>query len=130
MSSSRTSLVRQFVAATVAAGALSGVLAACSDIYYDRRDTISLGADDAVATNRVTQMVDPWPRYSADNNIAFNGERLQGAIERYRRHEVIQPRPESTSNLSQQQLSTQTERVPAAPPAPTGAPAAPIKGGP
>jgi hypothetical protein len=123
----RTNIVRQFVAATLAAAALSAVLGACSDIYYDRRETISLGADDAVASNRVTHMADPWPKYSSDNNIAFNGERIQGGVERYRRHDVILPRPYSTSNMSQQQLTTITESLPSAAPTPTGAPAAPVK---
>ena len=56
--------------------ALAAVLAAlggCSE-YLDRRDTIALSGGDAVATNKVTQMVDPWPRASADRNIAFNGD--------------------------------------------------------
>ena len=59
--------------------------------YLDRRDTISLHAGDAVATNKVTQMVDPWPAHSADNNIAFNGDRMQKAVERYRHNKVIAP---------------------------------------
>ena len=32
-----------------------------------------------IATDRVTQMVDPWPRTVANRNIAFNGERDAGA---------------------------------------------------
>ena len=59
--------------------------------YLDRRDTISLHAGDAVATNKVTQMVDPWPAHSANNNIAFNGDRMQKAIERYRHNKVTSP---------------------------------------
>jgi hypothetical protein len=59
--------------------------------YLDRRDTISLHAGDAVATNKVTQMVDPWPAHSANNNIAFNGDRMQKAIERYRNNNVVTP---------------------------------------
>ena len=35
-------------------------LGGCSE-YLDRRDTIALAGGDAVMTNRVTQMVDPWP---------------------------------------------------------------------
>ena len=58
---------------TLALAALLAALAGCSE-YLDRRDTISLGGGDAVATDKVTQMVDPWPRASADNNIAFNGD--------------------------------------------------------
>ena len=42
-------------------------VAGCSDMYYDRRETISLGAGDAVATNKVTHMIDPWPRHSMNN---------------------------------------------------------------
>ena len=30
------------------------------------------------------QTVDPWPRYSNNNNLAFNGERMQRAVECYR----------------------------------------------
>jgi hypothetical protein len=59
--------------------------------YLDRRDTISLHAGDAVATNKVTQMYDPWPPHSADNNIVFNGQRMQTAVERYRHNKVITP---------------------------------------
>jgi hypothetical protein len=73
-------------------------------------------------------MVDPWPRYSSNNNIAFNGERIQGAVERYRTHRIIQPRPESTSNLTQQQIGVLVEAIPVGPAAPPGAPAAPVKG--
>ena len=59
--------------------------------YLDRRDTISLHAGDAIAANKVTQMVDPWPAHSANNNIAFNGDRMQKAIERYRNNKVTAP---------------------------------------
>ena len=82
--------------------ALGATLGGCSDIYFDRRETIALGADDHIAANRVAQMVDPWPRYVGDKNIAFNGQRMQGAVERYRRHEVIRPVPLTTNTYSQQ----------------------------
>ena len=75
---------------TLALAALLAALAGCSE-YLDRRDTISLGGGDAVATNKVTQMVDPWPRASADKNIAFNGDKMESAIERYRTNRVIRP---------------------------------------
>ena len=73
------------------------VLAGCSDIYYDRRETISPSAGDAMASNRVTHMVDPWPRSSANRNIAFNGEVMQRAVERYRDGDAIQPVNTTTS---------------------------------
>ena len=47
--------------AHLALAGLLGTLAGCSE-YLDRRDTVALSAGDAVATNKVTQMVDPWPR--------------------------------------------------------------------
>jgi hypothetical protein len=76
------------IAAAVTLGAL---LAGCSDIYFDRRETVALGADDAVAANQVEQMVDPWPPYSNNNNLAFNGERMQRAVECYRVDRVTAP---------------------------------------
>jgi len=76
------------VAATVMLGAL---LAGCSDIYFDRREAIALGAGDAVAANQVEQMVDPWPPHSSNKNLTFNGERMQRAVECYRIDKVTQP---------------------------------------
>ena len=80
---------RRGVAAAVMLGAL---LAGCSsDIYFDRRDSIALGAGDAVAANQVEQMVDPWPPNSGNRNLTFNGERMQRAVECYRIDKVTQP---------------------------------------
>ena len=80
---------RLAVAATVMLGAL---LAGCSsDIYFERRDSIALGAGDAVAANQVEQMVDPWPPNSNNKNLTFNGERMQRAVECYRIDKVTQP---------------------------------------
>ena len=67
------------------------VLGGCSE-YLDRRDTIAKSGGNAVATNVVTHMVDPWPRASANRNIAFNGARIESAFERYRNNKVIAPR--------------------------------------
>ncbi|HET9714794.1 MAG TPA: hypothetical protein VFP60_01295 [Pseudolabrys sp.] len=70
--------------------------AGCSE-YFDRRDTIAVSGGNAVATNVVTHMVDPWPRESANRNIAFNGARMQSAFERYRTNRVIAPKGIDTS---------------------------------
>jgi hypothetical protein len=82
---------------------LSTLLGACSDIYFDRRETIALGAGDALESNKVQQMVDPWPRHSANKNIAFNGQRMQAAQERYRNNKVIPPVNATTSSVAYQQ---------------------------
>ncbi len=76
------------IAAAVMLGAL---LAGCSDVYFDRRETVSLGAGNAVAANEIEQMVDPWPPYSNNKNLTFNGERMQRAVECYRIDKVTQP---------------------------------------
>lgn len=82
--------------------ALSCALSGCSDIYFDRRETVVPSAGNAKAVNQVTMMVDPWPPYSANRNIAFNGERMQGAVERYRTRNTIRPMNPLTSDSGSQ----------------------------
>jgi hypothetical protein len=77
------------IVATAAAIWLGGCTQ--SDLYLDRRETVGLSAGDAIAGNQVTQVVDPWPAYSGDRNLAFNGQRMQSAVERYRTGKVTQP---------------------------------------
>jgi hypothetical protein len=88
------------VAAVLALGAMLG---ACSDVYTARRDTLSLAAGDDIATNKVTHMIDPWPPYSANRNIAFDGQRMQSAVERYRTNRVTPPVNITTSSANYQQ---------------------------
>jgi hypothetical protein len=85
---------------TLALGVLLVVLAGCSE-YLDRRETIAKSGGNAVATDVVTQMVDPWPRESANHNIAFNGAKMESAFERYRTNRVIAPRGIGTSSTYQ-----------------------------
>jgi hypothetical protein len=70
---------------------LAALLAGCSDLYLDRRDAIGVSAGDAVAANAIEQMRDPWPPNSGNTNIAFNGQKMQSAIERYRNNKVTPP---------------------------------------
>lgn len=123
--SSRSRTERSLLAAAVS---VTAALGGCSDIYYDRRETVALGADDHIASNRVAQMVDPWPVYVQDKNIAFNGQRMQGAVERYRRHEVIRPVPLTTNTYAlpapPAPVTTEHITVPPAPPPPSAAPVA------
>ena len=99
-------------------------LAGCSELYLDRRDTVSLGADDAIASNRVTHMVDPWPPHVANRNLAFNGERMQAASERYRHNRVTPPVNATTSSVAYQQAQQAAAATNAAQ---ATAPAAPVK---
>ena len=87
--------LRGAILVLAAATALGG----CTDMYLDRRDTVSFAAGDAVAVNKVTHMVDPWPPRAGDRNIAFDGERMQAAAERYRSDKVKAISGSSTSSV-------------------------------
>jgi len=93
----RTELTRR--ASLVAALAVSALSAACTDMYADRRDPVSFAAGDAVATNIAIQTVDPWPKAAGNRDIAYNGDRMQAAVERYRTGKVINPVGTSTSSV-------------------------------
>ncbi|HWK01055.1 MAG TPA: hypothetical protein VNR41_10155 [Xanthobacteraceae bacterium] len=90
-----------------------GMLAAgCSDLYYDRRDTIALSAGDAVATNIVAHTIDVWPIEAGDQRIVTNGQKAQGAVERYRTNKVTVPHGTGTSSLGYQQPSSSSQPAP------------------
>jgi len=94
-------LRRGEVTTRIGAGVLlAAMLAGCSDIYYDRRDTVSFAANDAVKTAIATQTIDPWPRASEDRTIRANGVVVQSAVERYRTCQVIPPKAESSSGTA------------------------------
>jgi hypothetical protein len=102
-SRSRTKPVRATLGVSMAAITLAGtMLAGCSDLYFDRRETIALGAEDHRDSNRVAQMVDPWPRDVGRRQIAFDGQKMQNAVERYRTGRVIPPVNVTTSSAAYQ----------------------------
>jgi hypothetical protein len=76
---------------------LTGCLGVYSGLYLDRRETISMHGGDAAASNKVAQMIDPWPVEARDRNIPGNGERQQKAIERYRTDAVKRLHTERSS---------------------------------
>ncbi len=78
-------------AGAAAAIAATALLGGCSDIYMDHRDSIAFTAGDAVEANKTAQIYDPWPQHSRNVNYAANGQRMQSAIERYRRNMVTPP---------------------------------------
>jgi len=75
------------------------LIGACTDMYLDRRDSVSFGAGDAVAVNKITQMIDPWPPYAGNRSIAFDGERMAAAAERYRTNKVTPLSTAATSSV-------------------------------
>ena len=52
--------------------------------YTQRADTVTLSAGDAQDVNARVQEIDPWPRYVGNKRIDANGQRMAGAVERYR----------------------------------------------
>ena len=58
---------------------------------------LAFGGGNAVATDQVPHRVDPWPRDSANRDIAYDGDRMQPAVERYRTNKVTPPRGIGTS---------------------------------
>jgi len=97
-------LAKRGLAAVIGLGA---VISGCSDIYYDRRETVLFGADNAVAANSAVQTVDPWPPGSSNRNASTNGQVVAAAIERYRTGRVFIPIGNGTSSSYQQQQQQQ-----------------------
>jgi hypothetical protein len=84
MCQSKTKPMSRLIAVTVAGAALGVMLGGCSNIYMDRTDQIGLSSGDATAANMAMQTSDPWPAHSGNTNLAFNGQKMQTAVERYR----------------------------------------------
>jgi hypothetical protein len=52
--------------------------------YTQRADSVTLSAGNAKEVNTRIHEIDPWPRYAGNTAISSNGERMAGAVERYR----------------------------------------------
>lgn len=65
------------------------------DQYFQRKNGVTLEAGNAAAVNSATHTIDPWPRYVGNTRIPGDGERMAGAVERYRDVSKIprSPRP-------------------------------------
>jgi hypothetical protein len=85
---SRTERARRAISGAVL---LASLLGGCSDLYFDRRETIAFDGGDSIAANAAEQTIDPWPRNSNNNHLAFNGQRMQRAVECYRYNKVTPP---------------------------------------
>ena len=51
--------------------------------YYQRSETITLSAGDAMRVNAATHILQPWPPGVGDRRIAFDAQRVGGAVNRY-----------------------------------------------
>jgi hypothetical protein len=72
--------------------------------YAQRSQKVTLSAGNTQETNLAIHTIDPWPRYVANKRIPANGQRMAGAVERYRdvSKQGEGPKPlgsEATSNI-------------------------------
>ena len=84
------------LAAFVGSFASSGASAWDQDpfaMYFQRSDTVTLGAGNARDVNAATHVIDPWPRYVGNRRIPGNGDRLSRAVTRYNQGSYRQPAP-------------------------------------
>jgi len=66
------------VAVVITATSVTG----CSE-YLDRKDTLLLGAGNAVETNIATHVIDPWPKEAQSTYWTTSGRHAQRAVEAY-----------------------------------------------
>lgn len=52
--------------------------------YQQRIDSVNFGAGNAKHFNSAVHTIDPWPRYAGNHRLSANGERMVGAVGRYR----------------------------------------------
>ena len=71
--------------------AIGALLPAACAQYLDRKDTVAFSAGDAVQTDVVAHVIDPWPARARKTRLVFDGERMQKSIERYRTNRVTDP---------------------------------------
>ena len=79
----RTTLLLSF-ALLPAALLACGCCQASAQGYLNRTDTVTTSAGDAQDVNSALQIIDPWPRHAGNRRIPGNGQRLTGAVQRYR----------------------------------------------
>jgi hypothetical protein len=78
---------------------LGTMLGGCSDLYWDRRDSIAFWAGDAPASNVAIHTIDPWPPAAAKRRLTTNGDLAQRAAERYRTNKTTPLRPIGTTSV-------------------------------
>ena len=79
---------------------LAAMLGGCSDLYWDRRDTIAFWSGDAPASNVAIHTIDPWSPRAAERRHKTNGDVMQKAGERYRTNKVTPLQPIGTSTVA------------------------------
>ncbi|MBX2806046.1 MAG: pilus assembly protein [Hyphomicrobiales bacterium] len=89
--------VKRALTVAMAGGSILFLAGCYERDYYTQRDTISLGAGDAVATNANAQTIDPWPPHAKDTDIDLEGPRAVVAVDRYQTNTSLKPKGLSKS---------------------------------
>jgi hypothetical protein len=105
---------------TIAAGCLALAVGGCWGGVYEnpaaeytrRSNTITSSAGNAKDVNAAAHIIDPWPRRVGDRRISANGERIVGAMERYRGRQAARP----GAQTSQQPANANIDAAATAPP--------------
>jgi hypothetical protein len=81
---------------TIASALVAWLAAGCTaeqrHEYLAHSDTQTLGAGDAVAANKATHTINPWPVQAQNTQIDMDGKRAQLATKRYETNTSIQPK--------------------------------------
>jgi hypothetical protein len=59
-------------------------MSACSNAYFERKDTLTFAQGDSVETNKALQIPDPWPKGSQNTNIPMDPVKAAQAMYKYR----------------------------------------------
>jgi len=103
------SRMRRVTPAVVALAVLAPATARADEGYLERRDTITLGAHDAVQSNKAVQTINRWPKAAWRDRWVWDGERARSAVDRYRRRGVPNPKTLDDSPFSATQDNTKPE---------------------
>jgi uncharacterized membrane protein YgcG len=63
---------------------IGATLGACSNMYYERKDSVTMSNGDSVEANRALQIADPWPKGSQNTNIPMDPVKAAQAMYKYR----------------------------------------------
>jgi hypothetical protein len=59
-------------------------MSACSNAYYERKDSVTFSNGDSVEANKALQIADPWPKGSQNTNIPMDPIKAAQAMYKYR----------------------------------------------
>ena len=76
-------------------------MAACAE-QFSHRETIEFSAGDAIAANKVLQVIDPWDQRAGWTDIDQDGNRAVKAVDTYRTGETSESSDSSSGDTPSQ----------------------------